>query len=578
MTLKKRLCLILALMLCFMIAQASVSAQGSMIDGDESNVSLDKVVIERSFSEINISSLKGNYPDGTVVLPPTPWTIGTNYGMSKDNAEAVRASYKNIGGDAPYLRGLWTHDNALGGAAYGDKKIYLTDSKYLNGNFAVELKYIPYNIERFPNGNYYGAMPNYGTGVIQVNVGSAASWDFSFANNSVYPVGIKANISGTAYTCSYAQGAGMNPTIGATVEELPDDFNGYHYVRLEFTEDEGATVLTRYGENTPWKKISGAENAMKSLRIDESNTQLIFNLHRGFVGVDSVKVLKSSAEYPDYIVDSLGIEKKSDFEYKAKAELTNIGTEIPAVVRTEIYETEGFNQRLVDEIEDEYTGTVGQAYTYEQNISVPQDGKDYILKTYIVYKNNIIKSVEYGSISILNSNITSNGKIELGGAVSIIEDSSVIFKNTETQAETEGEYTIDENGAFFIPKTKLDEGVEYEINVRADNDINLKTIDFEGNNVVKVLYDVYAELDKNENNINYKLKNRLESPMDAQLIIIKYNGLKMSSLEHETISLEANEEKQGQKTIALESGQTAKVFILNNLTDYVLISDAITVE
>ena len=69
-----------------------------------------------------------------------------------------------------------------------------------------------------------------------------------------------------------------------------------------------------------------------------------------------------------------------------------------------------------------------------------------------------------------------------------------------------------------------------------------------------------------------------QSPMDAQLIIIKYNGLKMSSLEHETISLEANEEKQGQKTIALESGQTAKVFILNNLTDYVLISDAITVE
>jgi len=578
MTLKKRLCFILSLMFCFMIAQTSVRAQDSMIDGDESNDSLDKVVIERSFSEINISSLKGSYPDGTVVLPPTPWTIGTSYGMSKDNAEAVRASYKNIGGDAPYLRGLWTHDNALGGAAYGDKKIYLTDSKYLNGNFAVELKYIPYNIERFPNGNYYGAMPNYGTGVIQVNVGSAASWDFSFANNSVYPAGIKANISGTAYTCSYAQGAGMNPTIGATVEELPDDFNGYHYVRLEFTEDEGATVLTRYGENTPWKKISGAENAMKSLRIDESNTQLIFNLHRGFVGVDSVKVLKSSAEYPDYIVDSLGIEKKSDFEYKAKAELTNIGTEIPAIVRTEIYETEGFNQRLVDEIEDEYTGTVGQAYTYEQNISVPQDGKDYILKTYIVYKNNIIKSVEYGSISILNSNITSNGKIELGGAVSIIEDSSVIFKNTETQAETEGEYTIDENGAFFIPKTKLDEGVEYEINVRADNDINLKTIDFEGNNVVKVLYDVYAELDKNENNINYKLKNRLESPMDAQLIIIKYNGLKMSSLEHETISLEANEEKQGQKTIALESGQTAKVFILNNLTDYVLISDAITVE
>ena len=52
----------------------------------------------------------------------------------------------------------------------------------------------------------------------------------------------------------------------------------------------------------------------------------------------------------------------------------------------------------------------------------------------------------------------------------------------------------------------------------------------------------------------------------------------MSSLEYETISLAANEEKQGQKTIVLESGQTAKVFILNNLTDYVLISDAITVE
>jgi len=578
MTLKKRLCFILSLIFCFMIAQASVSAQGSVIDGDESNKSLDKVVIEHSFSEIDISSLKGNYPDGTVVLPPTPWTIGTSYGMSKDNAQAVRASYKNIGGDAPYLRGLWTHDNALGSAAYGDKKIYLTDSKYLNGNFAVELKYIPYKTEKFPNGGYYGAMPNYGTGIIQVSVGSAASWDFSFENNSAFPSGIKANILGTSYTCNYAQGAGMNPTIGATVEELPDDFNGYHYIRLEFTADNGATVLTRYGENTPWKKISGAESAMKSLEIDESNTQIIFNLHRGIVGVDSVKVFKSSAEYPDYIVDSLGIEKKSDFEYKAKAELTNIGTEIPAIVRTEIYETEGLNQNFVDEIEDEYTGTVGQAYTYERNISVPQDGKDYILKTYIVYKNNIIKSVEYGCVSILNSNITSNGKIELGGAVSIIEDSSVIFKNKETQAETEGEYTIDENGAFLIPKKSLEEGVEYEIHIGTDNDTNFKTIDFDGNNVVKVLYDVYAELNKNENNVSYKLKNRLEQPMDAQLIIIKYNGLKMSSLEYETISLTANEEKQGEKTVILESGETATVFILNDLSDYVLISDAITLE
>ena len=66
--------------------------------------------------------------------------------------------------------------------------------------------------------------------------------------------------------------------------------------------------------------------------------------------------------------------------------------------------------------------------------------------------------------------------------------------------------------------------------------------------------------------------------MEAQVLVVKYNGLKMSSLEYETISLAANEEKQGQKTIALESGQTAKVFILNNLTDYVLISDAITLE
>ncbi len=578
MTFKKRLCFILSLMLCFMTAQASVSAQGSMIDGDESNDNLDKVVIERSFSDIDISSLKGSYPDGTVVLPPAPWTIGTNYGMSKDNAQAVRASYKNIGGNAPYLRGLWTHDGALGGGAYGDKKIYFTDSKYLSGNFAVELKYIPYKIERFPNGNYYGAMPNYGTGVIQVSIGSAASWDFSFEDNSGYPVGIKANISGTAYTCSYAQGAGMNPTIGATVEELPDDFNGYHYVRLEFTEDEGATVLTRYGEDTPWKKISGAEDAMKSLRIDESNTQIIFNLHRGIVGVDSVKVLKSSAEYPDYIADSFEINKSSNGEYKVRVNLTNIGTDIPAMICTKIYETQGTNLNLVDEIVDEYTGTIGQVYTYEQNISVPQDGKDYILKTYIVYKNNIIKSVEYGSISVLNENVTSNGKIELDGAVSILKDSSVTFKNSVTQTETEGEYTIDENGAFLIPKTKLDEGVEYEINVYTDNGVNLKTIDFEGNNVVKVLYDVYAELDNNENIVSYKLKNRLGQSMEAQVLVIKYNGLKMSSLEYETISLAANEEKQGQKTIALESGQTAKVFILNNLTDYVLISDAITVE
>ena len=59
---------------------------------------------------------------------------------------------------------------------------------------------------------------------------------------------------------------------------------------------------------------------------------------------------------------------------------------------------------------------------------------------------------------------------------------------------------------------------------------------FEGNNVVKVLYDVYAELDNNENSVNYKLKNRLEQPMEAQIVVIKYNGLKMSSLECETIS------------------------------------------
>ena len=71
---------------------------------------------------------------------------------------------------------------------------------------------------------------------------------------------------------------------------------------------------------------------------------------------------------------------------------------------------------------------------------------------------------------------------------------------------------------------------------------------------------------KNENIVSYKLKNILGQPMEAQLIIIKYNGLKMSALEFETISLAENEEKQGQKTIVLESGQTAKVFILNNLT------------
>ena len=136
----------------------------------------------------------------------------------------------------------------------------------------------------------------------------------------------------------------------------------------------------------------------------------------------------------------------------------------------------------------------------------------------------------------MSENVTSNGKIELGGAVSILNDSSVIFKNKETQAETEGEYIVDENGVFLIPKTRLDEGVEYEINVRADSDINLKTIDFDGNNVVKVLYDVYAELDNNENSVNYKLKNRLEQPMEAQFVVIKYNGLKMSSLEFETIS------------------------------------------
>ena len=165
-------------MIATMISGFGVTASAT-VEGDESNKAFDYCVIDNKFSEININALKGEYPDGYVVLPPAPWTIGTGWGMSNKNAEAVRASYKNIGGDAPYLRGLWTHDNTLGGAAYGPKNIYLTNSKYLNGNFAVELKYIPYNNALFSNEKYYGALPNNGTGFISItkSIYSAANLD-----------------------------------------------------------------------------------------------------------------------------------------------------------------------------------------------------------------------------------------------------------------------------------------------------------------------------------------------------------------------------------------------------------------
>lgn len=290
------------------------------VEGDESNGDFDLCVIDRKFSEINISSL--NYWGG-VKTPAAPWTIRTGWGftdVSEGNVNAVKKSFKNIGGNAPYLKGIWSHDAAFSGDyGYGEKQIYLTDDQYLNGNFAVELKYIPYGNEQFPNGNWYGALPNNGTGFIRIGVadhkyegqsgsyGKSVFWDFSHENHSNYPKGILSNpadmnTGAQSYNCTYnyASESGINPTIGAKTEELPVGFNGYHYARIEFTTDKGVTVLTRRGENTPWKKASiatsGFDYVMSQLRVPETNKQLIFNLQRGFIGVDSVKVYKMKSE------------------------------------------------------------------------------------------------------------------------------------------------------------------------------------------------------------------------------------------------------------------------------------------
>lgn len=306
-------------MIATMISGFGVTASAT-VEGDESNKAFDFCVIDNKFSEINISSL--NFWGG-VKKPAAPWTIRTAWGftdVSEGNVNAVKKSFKNIGGDAPYLRGIWTHDTVFSGDyAYGEKQIYLTNDQYLNGNFAVELKYIPYNIAQFTNGNYFGALANNGTGFIRIGVGDhkyegqngswgkSVFWDFSHENSSNYPKGILSNpadmnTGAQSYNCTYnyASGSGISPTIPATTEELPDGFDGYHYARIEFTTDKGVTVLTRRGENTPWKKANIATNGfdyiMKQLRVPETNTQLIFNLQRGFIGVDSVKVYKMKSE------------------------------------------------------------------------------------------------------------------------------------------------------------------------------------------------------------------------------------------------------------------------------------------
>ena len=306
-------------MIATMISGFGVTASAT-VEGDESNKAFDFCVIDNKFSEINISSL--NFWGG-VKKPVAPWTIRTAWGftdVSEGNVNAVKKSFKNIGGDAPYLRGIWTHDTVFSGDyAYGEKQIYLTNDQYLNGNFAVELKYIPYNIAQFTNGNYFGALANNGTGFIRIGVGDhkyegqngswgkSVFWDFSHENSSNYPKGILSNpadmnTGAQSYNCTYnyASGSGISPTIPATTEELPDGFDGYHYARIEFTTDKGVTVLTRRGENTPWKKANIATNGfdyiMKQLRVPETNTQLIFNLQRGFIGVDSVKVYKMKSE------------------------------------------------------------------------------------------------------------------------------------------------------------------------------------------------------------------------------------------------------------------------------------------
>ena len=306
-------------MIATMISGFGVTASAA-VEGDESNKAFDFCVIDNKFSEINISSL--NFYGG-VKKPAAPWTIRTTWGftdVSEGNVNAVKKSFKNIGGDAPYLRGIWTHDAVFSGDyAYGEKQIYLTNDQYLNGNFAVELKYIPYNIAQFTNGNFFGALANYGTGFIRIGVGDhkyegqngswrkSVFWDFSHENSSNYPKGILSNpadmntgAQSNNCTYNYASGSGISPTIPATTEELPDGFDGYHYARIEFTTDKGVTVLTRRGENTPWKKASIATNGfdyvMSQLRVPETNTELIFDLQRGFIGVDSVKVYKMKSE------------------------------------------------------------------------------------------------------------------------------------------------------------------------------------------------------------------------------------------------------------------------------------------
>ena len=92
----------------------------------------------------------------------------------------------------------------------------------------------------------------------------------------------------------------------------------------------------------------------------------------------------------DYIVNDIAIEKKSEFEYTTKVNLANIRADMPVKICTQIYEIDGANENCIDEIVDEYTGVIGQADTYKQNFTVPQDGKAYMFKVYVMYKDDII--------------------------------------------------------------------------------------------------------------------------------------------------------------------------------------------
>jgi len=503
-------------------------------------------------------------PDG----PISPeWNMETSYGTWEANPETVKESFDVI------------DNNLVFGKENGDTQLVatLTDSM-LNGDFIIDVKCAMLGKLTSGTNNYWPLEFRFDGHCFASNpTKTGHPLRFCFAPSCIYM-----SMGNMDYVNRYDPYPYTTYPNGVSPTEKSDAPYNYCYLRLVVNNSMQYHKIRPYiklNEEDDWTFINRDDWTVANLKLLDTNNQIKIRVYDSRTIVDSVKIYKKVSDIDDdYIVNDIAIEKKSEFEYTTKVNLANIRADMPVKICTQIYEIDGANENCIDEIVDEYTGVIGQADTYKQNFTVPQDGKAYMFKVYVMYKDDIIKSIEYGDVSVLSSNITSNGKTMLGGAVSMIGDSSVFFKNKETQEEIEGECLIEGNDAFLISKASLDEGVEYEIIVRGKSGTQSKTIDFAGSNVVKVLYNVDAKLTKSENSVNYELDNRLNEAATAEIFIVKYKGLKLCSLEHETISLMANEKKQGEKTVILESGETATVFILNDLSDYVLISDAITLE